>query len=323
MKVAFLDTVHPILKSRLEDKGFKCKEYLLISREDILRGELKSIEGIVLRSRLQIDSEILKALPELKWIARSGSGLENIDLASAKSKGVKVFNSPEGNRDAVGEHVLGMILMILHKLRSGDRTVHERVWDREAHRGTELSSKTVGIIGYGVMGTAFASKLSGLGCKVIAYDKYKKGFSSDIVEEVTESDFFNRSDIVSVHVPWTSETKQLVNSNWLAKFKKTIVFVNSSRGAVVNTSDLLDALDLGQVSHIALDVIEFEGNSLEGLDKVKDKESRATLARLLASPNVFLSPHVAGWTKESYIKLSTYLADKILNNFQLKAESKR
>ena len=315
MTVAFLDTVHPILKNKLEENGFHCKDYLTLSREDIVQGSLKDIDGIVLRSRLQIDAKVLHSLPNLKWIARSGSGLENIDLTEAEARDIHVYNSPEGNRDAVGEHVLGMILMILHKLRSCDITVHGRVWAREKHRGTELSSKTVGILGYGEMGSAFASKLIGLGCKVIAYDKYKKGFSSEFVEEVQEDEFFERSEIVSIHVPWTAETKHLVNSSWLSKFKKPIVLINSSRGAVVNTSDLLDAIDLGQVSAIGLDVLEFEGRSLEGLDQLTDADARSTLTRLLESPNAYLSPHVAGWTVESYIKLSTYLANKILKDF--------
>ena len=315
MTVAFLDTVHPILKNKLEENGFHCKDYLTLSREDIIHGSLKDIDGIVLRSRLQIDAKVLHSLPNLKWIARSGSGMENIDLTEAEARDIHVYNSPEGNRDAVGEHVLGMILMILHKLRSCDITVHDRVWAREEHRGTELSSKTVGILGYGEMGSAFASKLKGLGCKVIAYDKYKKGFSSEFVEEVCEDEFFERSEIVSIHVPLTAETKHLVNSSWLSKFKKPIVLINSSRGAVVNTSYLLDAIDLGQVSAIGLDVLEFEGRSLEGLDQLTDADARSTLTRLLESPNAYLSPHVAGWTVESYIKLSTYLANKILKDF--------
>ena len=319
MRVAFLDTVHPILKTRLEEHGFNCKEYLTLSREDIIKGVLNDIEGIVLRSKLQIDVKILNSLPNLKWIARSGSGLENIDLIESEARSINVYNSPEGNRDAVGEHVLGMILMILHKLRSCDRTVHARDWAREKHRGTELGSKTVGILGYGEMGTAFASKLQGLGCKVIAYDKYKTGFNSEFVEEVCEEEFFERSEIVSLHVSMTNETKNLVNSNWISKFKKPIVLINSSRGSVVNTSDLLDAIDIGQVTSIGLDVLEFEGSSLESLDKLNNVHSRSTLTRLLEYPNVYLSPHVAGWTTESYLKLSNFLANKILKDFSFKS----
>jgi D-3-phosphoglycerate dehydrogenase len=317
MRVAFLDSVHPILQSRLNKNGFKCEELLLVSREEILTGQLNDIQGLVLRSRLAIDAKLLDAIPELKWIARSGSGLENIDLVEAKSRNIKVYNSPEGNSDAVGEHVLGMILMILHKLRSCDKSVHEKVWDREKHRGNELGSMTVGIIGYGVMGRALATKLSGICSEVIAYDKYKFGFSDEFVKEVTEEEFFKRSEIVSVHLPFTDETNGLVDSTWLSQFSKPIIFVNSSRGSIVKTKDLLDALDKGQVTSTALDVLEFEGKSLEGLTSMGETDSNKTLLRLLESPNVYLSPHVAGWTTESYFKLSDFLADKILNDFSV------
>ena len=316
MKVVFLDTVHPVLQTSLEQNGFSCSQHLSLSRDLILKGKISDVEGLVLRSRIQLDSELLQALPSLKWIARSGSGLENIDLHYAEENGIKVFNSPEGNRDAVGEHALGMLLMILHKLRSGDKSVHERVWDREKHRGVELAGKTVGILGYGFMGTAFAEKLSGMGCSVIAYDKYKKGYSSNIVKEVTEGEFFQLSDIVSVHVPWTEETVGLVNKTWLSRFAKPIIFLNTSRGVVTCTADLLDALDSDQISAGALDVLEFEGRSLEELENIHDTQKSRLLTRLLNHPNIILSPHVAGWTVESYEKLSSVLAEKILSEFQ-------
>ena len=315
MRVAILDIVHPVLNTRLVDNGFECDEHLLLSREEILQGQLIEIQGIVLRSRLVIDEKLLDAMPHLKWIARSGSGLENIDLPSAKSRDITVYNSPEGNSDAVGEHVLGMMLMIMHKLRSCDKSVHEKVWEREKHRGNELGSKTVGIIGYGVMGSALATKLRCIGCEIIAYDKYKSGFGDKYVTEVTEEEFFRRSEIVSVHLPFTDETNGLVDSTWLSRFSKPFIFVNSSRGSIVKTEDLLDALDTNQVTSIALDVLEFEGRSLEGLTSMDNIDSQKTLLRLLESPNVYLSPHVAGWTTESYFKLSNFLADKILKDF--------
>ena len=310
MKVAFLDTVHPILKERLEADGYSCHELYSMSRKEILEGALTDYVGVVIRSRLTIDARLLAALIGLKWIARSGSGLENIDIEEAEARGVKVINSPEGNRDAVGEHTLGLLLMLLHKLRSGDSSVHRREWLREEHRGNELGSQTVGIIGYGNMGSAFAEKLAGLGCRVVAYDKYKKGFGTETVEEVSEEEFFIKSDIVSVHVPWTTETKGLIDSKWLNKFSKPITFINTSRGAVVNTSDLLDAIDSGKVLSAALDVIEFEGRSLEGLEL--DNNSSITLDRLLKNNQILITPHVAGWSEESYYKLSSVLADKII-----------
>ncbi|MAU75716.1 MAG: hypothetical protein CL831_02450 [Crocinitomicaceae bacterium] len=315
MRVAILDAVHPVLKTRLIENGFECEEHLLLSRTAIQQGDLKDIQGIVLRSRIRIDDQLLEAMPQLKWIARSGSGLENINLEAAKSRDIRVYNSPEGNSDAVGEHVLGMLLMIMHKLRSSDKSVHEKAWQREKHRGMELGSKTVGIIGYGVMGKALATKLRGIGCKIIAYDKYTSGFSDKYVTEVTEEEFFRRSEIVSVHLPLTDETNGLIDADWLARFSHPFIFVNSARGSVVKTKDLLDALDANQVTSIALDVLEFEGRSLEGLTSIGTTDAEKTLTRLLESPNVYLSPHVAGWTTESYFKLSNYLADKILNDY--------
>jgi len=207
-----------------------------------------------------------------------------------------------------------MLLNILHKINKGNQSVHNRHWLREEHRGEELGSKTVGIIGYGIMGSCFARKLSGVGCRVIAYDKYKSGFGSEKVEEVTEDQFFSESDIVSVHVPWTAETKAMVNDEWFSRFKKPIIFMNTSRGAVVKTSALLNALDNGIVRSAALDVIEFEGRSLEGLELSKDRAE--LLEKLLNHPEVTITPHVAGWTVESYKKLSSILADKVLLKFR-------
>ena len=310
MKVAFLDTVHPILLDRLNSNGYICEELYNISREEILKGGLEEYTGLVIRSRLTIDARLLASLPSLKWIARSGSGLDNIDVEEAEARGVKVINSPEGNRDAVGEHCLGMLLTILHKIKSGDRSVHEMQWLREEHRGEELGAKTVGIIGYGVMGSAFAEKLSGLGCRVIAYDKYKKGFGSTAVEEVSEEDFFLQSEVVSIHVPWTPETKGMVDADWLRRFEKPIILLNTSRGAVVKTGDLLDAIDSGKVRSAGLDVIEYEGRSLEGLEL--DEGSQTTLNRLLSNDQILITPHVAGWSVESYYRLSSVIADKIL-----------
>ena len=310
MKVAFLDTVHPILLERLDACGYECIELYSLSREEILDGYLQDFDGIVLRSRISLDARILAELTNIKWIARSGSGLENIDVEEAEARGISIINSPEGNRDAVGEHTLGLLLMMLHKLKSGDLSVHKRLWLREEHRGDELGAQTVGIIGYGVMGSSFAEKLKGLGCRVVAYDKYKRDFGSEFVEEVSEEQFFKNSDIVSVHLPWTSETKGMINANWLNRFSKPITFINTSRGEIVNTSDLLDAIETKKVRSAALDVLEFEGKSLEGLEL--NDESKATLDRLLKNEQIIITPHVAGWSVESYYKLSSVLSDKII-----------
>ena len=263
---------------------------------------------------------VFYALPDLQWIARSGSGLENIDMATAATLGIAVHSSAEGNRDAVGEHCSGMLLGTLHKLPSGDASIRQHQWLREAHRGRELKSMTVGIVGYGHMGSAFAERLAGFGCRVLAYDKYKEGWGEKPtappplphVEPIGWDAFCQQVDAVSLHLPWTAETKGMVDDEWLTQFENPILLLNTARGPIVQTKALLSALDDGRVTEACLDVLEFEGRSLEALDGLKDEDMRAAFEQLLAHPRVLLSPHVAGWTVESYVKLSTVLADKIL-----------
>ena len=322
--VWFLDTVHPALKEALTAAGMTCHDATSMSREQLLTHQGQPnrlpIQGLVLRSRIRLDAEVFQALPHLQWVARSGSGLENIDLNTAQSRGISVHSSPEGNRDAVGEHVVGMLLSVLNNMRSGDASIRGRQWERETHRGRELKSLTVGIMGYGHMGSAVAERLTGFGCKVLAYDKYKEGWGETPsvepplphVKPVGWSTFCRAADVVSLHLPWTSETKGLVDDAWLNGFEKPVILVNSARGPIVQTAALLRALDDGRVTDACLDVLEFEGRSLEGLDGLTDPDARDAFERLLAHRRVLLSPHVAGWTVESYVKLSTVLADKIL-----------
>lgn len=319
-QVWFLDVVHEALWKALDAAGMKCHHGTGVSREAIVAGDLDPVHGLVLRSRIRLDAEVLHALPDLQWIARSGSGLENIDLATAAELGIAVYSSPEGNRDAVGEHCTGMLLGSLHKLPSGDASIRQHQWLREPHRGRELKSMTVGIVGYGHMGSAFAERLAGFGCRVMAYDKYKEGWGEQPttqrpfphVKPVGWDTFCQKVDVVSIHLPWTTETKGMVDDVWLAQFDKPILLLNTARGPIVQTRALLSALDDGRVTKACLDVLEFEGRSLEALDGLADEEMRAAFEQLLAHPNVLLSPHVAGWTVESYVKLSTVLADKIL-----------
>lgn len=320
--VWFLDTVHPVLAQRLTAAGMRCHDGTRLTREDLLHPQNlpHPVEALVLRSRLLLDAATLEALPKLRWIARSGSGLENIDLEAARARGVAVHNSPEGNRVAVGEHTVGMLLALLNHFRSGDASIRNRQWQREAHRGRELQSLTVGICGYGQMGSAFAERLAGFGCRVVAYDKYLAGWGDaptaprplPHVEPVGEAELRRHADVVSLHLPWTAETRGLVNDAWLAGFERSVILLNTSRGPIVDTAALLRALNDGRVVHAGLDVLEFEGRSLEGLDGLSDDGSRQTFEALLAHPRVLLTPHVAGWTHESLVKLSTVLADKIL-----------
>lgn len=320
--VWFLDSVHPALEEALTSAGMTCHDATQVTREQLIHQAKKTppVEALVLRSRIRLDREVLNVLPDLKWIARSGSGLENIDLDGAAELGIAVHSSPEGNRDAVGEHVLGMLLNVLNKIRSGDASIRARRWEREAHRGRELKSLTVGIVGYGHMGSAVAERLAGFGCQVLAYDKYRDGWGESPtalpplphVHPVGWEEFCREVDVVSLHLPWTEETKGLVDDAWLKGFEKPVILLNTARGPIVQTAALLRALDEGHVTDACLDVLEFEGRSLEGLDGLSDDDSRDAFERLLAHPRVLLSPHVAGWTVESYVKLSTVLADKIL-----------
>jgi len=318
--VWFLDVVHEALWEALDAAGMTCHDGTSVSREALMEGDLGPVHGLVLRSRIRLDAEVLYALPDLQWIARSGSGLENIDLAMAATLGIAVHSSPEGNRDAVGEHCTGMLLGILHKLPSGDASIRQHQWLREAHRGRELKSMTVGIVGYGHMGSAFAERLAGFGCRVLAYDKYKEGWGEQPttsrplphVEPIGWDAFCQQVDVVSLHLPWTAETKGMVDDAWLGQFENPILLLNTARGPIVQTKALLAALDDGRVTEACLDVLEFEGRSLEALDGLADEDMRAAFEQLLVHPHVLLSPHVAGWTVESYVKLSTVLADKIL-----------
>lgn len=307
-KVFFLDTVHPVLAQRLSAAGYEC-----IGLEDTtaeaLPGHLHEAHGIVLRSRIPVNRALLEACPNLVFIARSGSGLENIDVAFATSRGIRLFNSPEGNRDAVAEHVMGMLLSLFNKLNKSDHEVRQGIWDREGNRGMELAGKTMGIIGYGVMGTAVAKRLAGFQCRILAHDKYKSGFGSDGVQECTLERIFEEADIVSLHLPLTAETEAYVNQTWLQQFRKPICLVNTSRGRHVVTADLVDAMRSGQVYGACLDVLEYEKASLEGLETASVPEA---LQYLMNSAHTVLTPHIAGWTVESYVKLSEVLADKIL-----------
>lgn len=308
-KVLFLDSTHPCLQIELEGMGYQCIMAPEISRDE-LKKRLPSLTGIIVRSKLILDRELLGLGHNLRFIGRVGSGMENIDVDYARSKGIACLNSPEGNRQAVGEHAVGLLLALMNKICAADREVRNGVWKREANRGSELSDKTVGIIGYGNTGSAFARCLSGLGCHTMAYDKYKTRFGNDYVEEADMDEVFRRADILSLHVPLTEETDYLVTREYLSRFHKPIYFINTSRGRVVCTSDLVDALYEGKVLGAALDVLEYEDLTIDKLDK---SALPAKFQNLTSLPNVVLTPHVAGWTAESKIKLARVLADKIRN----------
>lgn len=309
-KVIFIDSVHPVLFERLEAAGYQCEWKNDLSRTEIL-AILEQYEGAVIRSKFKFDKEVFEKAKQLKWIARSGAGMENIDQFTATQQGVKCFNSPEGNRDAVAEHALGMLLSLFNKLSIADQEVRVGAWNREKNRGIELKGKTVGILGYGYMGQAFAERLQGFGVRVIAYDKYKKNIGSQLVEEVSLNELFEQTDVLSIHLPLTEETTFMINHSFLHSFKNKIYLINTARGKNVNTQDLVAAIQEGKVQGACLDVLEYEQLSFEQLD---EKNTPPPFEFLKQSKQVILSPHVAGWTVESYFKLSNTLADKIIEN---------
>lgn len=313
MNVAFIDTVHPVLQEMLESKGVICTPLYDIDREG-LKKIIGQFEGIVIRSRTAMDRDFLQQATRLKFIARSGAGMENIDLDYCREHNIVCFNSPEGNRDAVGEQAIGMLLMLFNHLKRGDAEVRKGIWLREENRGVELAGKTVGIIGYGNMGSALAKKLSGFDCRVLAYDKYKKNYSDEYVQESTLEDLFLWCDVISLHVPLTSDTRYIVNSDFISKMKKSFYLINTARGKNVNTADLVEGLKSGKVLGACLDVLEYETSSF---DTLQLDQLPAPMQYLVNAQNVILSPHVGGWTHESYYKLSSFLAGKIIAHFKL------
>ncbi|MGE5317030.1 MAG: NAD(P)-dependent oxidoreductase [Chloroflexota bacterium] len=306
-KILFIDTAHPYLSEELTRIGFECYHYNGLNRNEIL-DQLHIYTGVIIRSKIKLDADALRYATNLKFIGRVGAGMENIDQAAAEAKGIICLNAPEGNRDAVAEHAMGMLLSLLNHLLKVDKEVRQGLWIREGNRGTEIKGKTVALIGFGNTGTEFARRLMGFGANVIAYDKYKTGFSNNWVKEVSMDEVFSNADILSLHIPLTEETDHLISKEYIKQFKKPFYLINTSRGQCVNTSDLMDSIDSGKISGAALDVLEIEKLSFENLDTSNIPE---TFKRLFHSDKVILSPHIAGWTHESNYKLAKSLVDKI------------
>ncbi len=312
MKILHLDTNHPLLLDQLQKAGFKNEEDYTATKTEI-ESKIENYNGIIIRSRFAIDKTFLGKAKNLKFIGRVGAGLENIDIEYAEKLGIKLFNAPEGNRNAVGEHALGMILSLFNKLNQGDQSVRAGKWLREEHRGIELDGKTVGIIGYGNMGRAFARKLRGFNVEVICYDILDDVENSDATQVVLK-ELFEKTDVLSLHTPETGKTIGMINKSFIHKFKKPFWLINTARGKSVVTTDLVDALKEGKVLGAGLDVLEYEKSSFENLFASK-KEMPDAFATLLKMDNVILSPHVAGWTIESKEKLAQTIVDKIKANF--------
>ena len=311
--ILIIDELHNDLILKLKDLGFLVDYKPLIEKKEI-ETIIEKYNGLILRSKVKIEKYLIDKAIKLEFIGRAGSGLENIDTHYADTKGIKCFNSPEGNRDSVGEHTIGLLLNLLNKISKSNNEIKTGVWNRNDNWGVELKNKTIGIIGYGNMGSSFAKKLSGFDVKVIAYDKFKKEFSDNYVQEVKLETIFNESDILSIHVPLTIETTQMVSSEFLKKFKKNIYLLNTSRGQVVNTKELSENIENGKILGAGLDVLEFENF---GFENIALNNSNKAIDYLLKSDKVIITPHVAGWSQESYYKISMILAEKIAIHYNL------
>ncbi|WP_027127521.1 2-hydroxyacid dehydrogenase [Gelidibacter mesophilus] len=306
MKILHLDTNHPLLINQLNALGFENDEDYTASKEAI-KAKIHQYDGLIIRSRFSIDQQLLDAAKNLKFIGRVGAGLENIDGDYAKLKGVTLIAAPEGNRNAVGEHALGMLLSLFNKLNKADQEVRSGKWLREANRGIELDGKTVGLIGYGNMGKAFAKKLQGFDVDVLCYD-IKANVADDNAKQVSLAEFQEKVDVVSLHTPQTPLTLDMINSIFISAFKKSFWLINTARGKSVVTKDLVTALKSGKILGAGLDVLEYEKTSFEDLFTSEIPEA---FQYLINSENVLLTPHVAGWTIESKEKLAQTIVDKI------------
>ncbi len=304
MKVLIIDDVDSLLIDGLEKIGYSVTYNPTITRAEIIQS-ISIYQVLVVRTKTQIDKEIIEAGSHLKFIARAGSGLDNIDLDLAQQKGIQCFNAGEANADAVGEHTLGMLISLLRNLAKADLEVRNKIWDREGNRGFELNGKTIGIIGFGNTGKAFAKKLSGFDAKVIAYDKYLTNYSNKYASEATLDQIFEESDILSLHIPLTFETKNWVSGKFLNQFKKNIYLLNMCRGEVVNMAETIDLMGSGKLLGLCLDVLENEKLTTLSNQQQKDFDY------LINNKKVLLSPHIAGWTFESYVKIAQTLLLKL------------
>lgn len=313
MRILVTDSTHPILHDLLRQAGHEVVENTTLNYDTLL-SVIPQYDALVVRSKIIIDRPFLDRARHLRCIGRVGAGMETIDVDYAESLGIRCLNSPEGNRDAVGEHALGLLLALFNNIARADAEVRQGHWQREANRGLELKGRTVGIIGFGNMGSAFAQRLQGFECNIIAYDKYKPaGYAPAYVQEVSLHELQQRAQVLSLHVPLTPETRHMVDYPFIQRFRHPFHLINTSRGAVVDTPGLVRALDEGLILGTALDVIEYEDMTRDGLDLDHLPDA---FHYLLHSPRAVLTPHVAGWTVESKEKLASVLAQKIIENLK-------
>ncbi len=300
--ILIVDDIHPVFIEQAEAMGYACDYRPTIKLPEALE-ILGTYAGLVIRSKFNVDKQVFDAATNLRFICRAGAGMDNIDEAYAKEKNVLLINASEGNMAAVGEHAIGLLLSLMNNFNQANAQVREGIWDREGNRGFELKGKTVGIIGYGFMGRSFAKKLSGFDVNVIAYDKYKTGFSDKYAREVSMEEIVKHADVLSLHIPLTKETKGLIDDEYLFHFKKPIFFINTSRGGVAKVQAVLNAIKQGKILGAGLDVLETE--------KFPALAEQPWFEELKQSRKVLLTPHVAGWTFDSYRRISEVMASKL------------
>lgn len=313
IKILHIDSNHPLLWEQLEKAGFTNEADYNSSKEEI-EEKIQNYQGIIIRSRFKIDKNFMDKATQLEFIARVGAGLESIDCNYAEKKNIHLIAAPEGNRNAVGEHALGMLLSLMNKLNRADRLVRVGKWIREGNRGHELESKTIGIIGYGNMGKSFAKKLKGFDVEVLCHD-ILPNVDDENAKQVSLEELKLKADVLSLHIPWTSETDKMLNADFINSFEKPFWFINTSRGKNVVTDDLVDALKKGKILGAGLDVLEYEKLSFENL--FLDEQKPEAFEYLLQAENVLLTPHIAGWTYESHEKLAQTIVDKIKKRYHL------
>ena len=307
IKILHIDSNHPLLMEKLQQSGFANHEDFTSSKEEI-EAKIQDYQGIVIRSRFKIDKIFLDKASNLQFIARVGAGLESIDCEYAISKNIQLIAAPEGNRNAVAEHTLGMILSLFNNLNQADSEIKSGHWNREKNRGHELDGKTVGIIGYGNMGKSFAKKLRGFDVEVLCYD-IQKNVGDANAKQVSLEELQQKSEVLSLHIPWTPETDKMVNADFINAFAKPFWIINTSRGKNIVTTDLVEAMKTGKVLGAGLDVLEYEKLSFETL--FQDKDTPEAFQYLLKAKNTILTPHIAGWTFESHQRLAKVIVDKI------------
>ena len=302
--ILIADEMHPSLFAMLDAAGYRYIYLPKITRAELLE-QLAPFDGLIIRSKTTVDEEVLRQAPKLRFVGRAGAGLDLIDLEATEQRGIRVFHAGEGNRDAVAEHVVGMLLGLLANLLKANREVRQGIWDREGNRGYELGGLTVGLVGYGNNGHATAQRLSGFGCRVLTYDKFLTNYGDRFAEEATMDQIMDEADVLSLHVPLTDDTRMMINDTFIERFKKPFYLINAARGEITSLSAVVRGLESGKVRGVCLDVLENEK-----LAKFTP-EQQAAFDYLRQSDRVVLTPHIAGWTHESYVRINEVLVRQL------------